>query len=416
VRILAVGLAHDNQQFAEGSPPKGAWLFLQPDLECARLASLVPAEDEFAYADLRTEAVEHLPAADLTLVSVGFGHETLARQVAARAAETGRPVVFFGPVPTTTWGQSPPEWCRHHVAGDIVNVWSELTQDARGGRLRPHYAAGGGPAHVPIRPGLGRWPLMNSRHQRMSFVRGCSCPDSVRGLCSEYLYHGRDLVPRSREEVCGEVLTLPGKHIQLLDDDVARLPDYYLDVFRRLWNYRRHWTVNAGTGLFRRPELIDLLAKAGTRTVFLNESFVSDRLAEVMADERLRRSLFRRVKLLQSRRILAGARLTLELRPDSRTDFTRVARTLQLLDLDFLEARFVSDEPGSGRRWVPVCYRPKMEPADPAMARVRFYSWSAILNRLVRRPRRVGFYTTALYLLRYSLAYRQNLLEGIPYP
>jgi hypothetical protein len=39
-----------------------------------------------------------------------------------------------------------------------------------------------------------------------------------------------------------------------------------------------------------------------------------------------------------------------------------------------------------------------------------------IADRMIRRPRRVGFFTTAVYLLPYSAAYRQSFLEGLPWP
>lgn len=415
MRILAVGLAHSDQLFVEGSPPKGAWFFLQPDLECARLASLARPEDTFVYADLRTEPIDRLPVSDLTVVSVGFGHEETARVLASRLARAGRNAVNFGPAPTL-WRNTPPEWCRHHVVGDILNAWPDLMRDAAQNSLRPRYDARGEPRHVPARLGLGRWPLMNAHHQRMSFTRGCSCPASVRGLCPEFLYHGTKVALRTREEICGEVLTMPGKHIELLDDDIASHPDYYLDMFRRLWTFRRHWTVNAGIGLFEHRELVELMSKAGTKVIRLNESFAPVQMTQTAIDEYLIRRLRRGVRLLHSRRMLVGARLTFTLDPDSEHNFVRLGRELRHLDLDFIEVRFVQREHGASLTWVPVRYEPEANAADPVAIKVAFYTWGAILDRIVRRPRRVGFYTTLVYLLRRSLSYRQNLLEGAPYP
>jgi hypothetical protein len=55
-------------------------------------------------------------------------------------------------------------------------------------------------------------------------------------------------------------------------------------------------------------------------------------------------------------------------------------------------------------------------PTEPAWLKNRFYSMETMIDRLVRRPRRVGVFTTAVYLLPYSAAYRQSFLEGLPWP
>lgn len=413
MRVVAVALTHPDQQFCEGSPPKGARFLIRPDLECARLASLVYPNDEFTYADARVESVGQIPDADLILVRIGFGHEPAASVLATHWRTIGRStVVFFGPVPTL-WADSHPEWCQHYVVGDIINAWPELIEDARKGSLRQRYTAPKGPTYVPARRGLGRRPLMNTGYQRIGFIRGCSCPVSVQRLCPEYLYHGEETLLRSSEEVCGEILTLPGKHIELLDDDVAHHPDYYYNMFRQVWNYHRYWSVNAGDSLFQHPKMIDLMAKAGVRVVNLNESFLSDRIKQVLNDELIRRWLYRKVKLLHSRRILVGTRLTLKLDTEESVDFKRMGAILKQLDLDFVETRFLRQRQDTGWVLTPVRYEPRMSAGDPTGIKCSFYSWCAILNRLSRRPRRVGFYTTTIYLLRYSLAHRQDLLEGI---
>jgi len=120
------------------------------------------------------------------------------------------------------------------------------------------------------------------------------------------------------------------------------------------------------------------------------------------------------VKFIQARRMLVGARLILRLDQDHWPDFNRIATVLHRIDLDFIEPRFIMADPTGADRLVPITYRPMLQPTDPAWVRNRFYSLREIIDRLVRRPRRVGFYSTLLYLLPYSLAYRQNLLEGIP--
>lgn len=415
MKVLCLAPARDCQRFLPGYPPKGAWSFIRPSPDVSRLAALVAASDEFLYQDQRVEPLQVAGSPEVCLVYADFGCENSARETVEKLKDSGARFVLFGPL-ATALDDSPPDWAGPRVVGDIVNVWSEVRRDALAGRLGTVYRAARRPRYLPVRHDLGHWPAMNSRHQAMNFIRGCSCSEPVRRFCPEYLYFGAERLVRSREEIVGEVIEMPHKHIQLLDDDIAREPEYYSDVFRLLWNLRRHWTVNAGDGLFRHSKLIQLLAKAGTKTVFLNETFLRDRLPEALNSSQLTKLLHRRVKYLQARRMLVGAKVVLELDREPRLDFERVARLLSRIDLDFVETTFLTRDGGGGWQQLPVSYRPMITTSDPAWVRNRFYAMGSILNRLARRPRRVGFYTTGQYLLPRSLAYRQNFLEGIPGP
>ncbi len=414
MKILCLALAWNEQRFIPGLPARGARLFLWPDPEVCRLAGLVTQTDEFHYQDQRVEPLKWDTDVDLCLVRADFGHDASAREIWLALNQSGVPFLFFGPL-VTALDPRAPDWAERRVVGDIINAWTLIREDATKRRLKPVYRASTQPRHAPARLDLVLNREMNAEHRIMNFVRGCSCPDPVHRFCPERLYYGTARLTRDLDEIVGELLDLPGKHVQLMDDDVASDPGYYSEVFTALWNYRRHWTVNASDALFRYPQLIQLLGKAGTKTVFLNETFLLGRLGRAVTEYRVLRHLYRRVKLLQSRRMLVGARVFIELGSKPR-DYERIALALKRMDLDFIEPCFARmDENGHWQR-VQVSYRPGLTKSDPAWVKHRFYTMGSILSRLARRPRRVGFYTTSRYLLPYSLAYRQNFLEGIPGP
>lgn len=415
MRFLAVAPAKESRRFVKGYPPRGAWLFLEPDLDISRLATLVERPDRFDYLDQRVEEITWQGAADLVLVRIDLDQDSEGRELLVGFRAAGITTLAFGPLPTR-WGTRPPAWAGCHVVGDIANAWPQIRADLAGGKLARHYNASPRPTYIQALRPLGRWPEMNCRQQVTSFVVGCSCPEPVRELCPARGYYGDRLHIRPREEVIGEVMDLPRKHVRLLDEDIARFPEYYYDLFRELWNYRRHWTVNSGAGLFNHPRLIRLLAKAGTRLVMFNDSFLGPHIARAVRDPATVRALYRRVKLIQSRKMLIGARLSVSLDPGQELNWAAVADVLRRIDLDLLELlAWRSDDDG---RPIPVAtrYEPMLTPANPAWVRGRFYALDVILDRLARRPRRTGFYTTARYLLPYSLAYRQNYLEGIARP
>jgi hypothetical protein len=414
VNVLAVALADEAQRFVKGYPPRGARLFLHPEIEVMRVAALLEPGDDLQYLD---ERVASLAASDtwdsrysLCLVHVGLSQGERARELAHGRTGNGCTPVFFGPQ-ITSWQDAAPDWCKPRVVGDIIDVWPHLRRDAQSGHLQPLYLASGRPGYVTPRK-VKVSIEMDSSRQTMQFVRGCFCPGPVRPLCPEHLYYGTNTLLRIPEEVIGEVISLPHKRIHLLDDDVAALPDYYLEMFRRLRNYHRQWIVNASSRLFDQPRLIRLLAKAGTKIVYLNESFLLGQLVRATGNHELVRRLNHRVKSLQASKMLVGARVVLPARPRVPTDYDKVASVLRQIDLDFVEPRFLNPDGTLAR----VVYRPMVTATEPAWLKNRFYSMETITDRMIRRPRRVGVFTTAAYLLPYSAAYRQSFLEGLPLP
>ncbi len=415
MKIGALALAHESQRYVRGYPPKGAWYFIRPNVEISRLLRLNGGVDDIVYRDERIQPLGTGHEFDLRVVHVDFGQADSARELARHEGESSALLLFFGPE-VTAWGNRAPTWARHRVTGNLLGIWDDVRAAAAAGRLDAVYQSPTEPRYFPALHGFEHRPEMNTRGQVMSFMLGCACPEWLKGHCAEHLYCGKRTLRRTREEIVGEVIDLPWKHIELLDEDVARDPDYYYDVFRTLWNYRRHWTVRAGDGLFRHPRLIRLLAKAGVKLVFLNETFLDGRIDAALTDPGLVKLLYRRVKFLQARKMLVGARVALRLDPAKPADFPGVAAVLRRLDLDFITTRFfITDDRGSTRR-LPARYHPTLSPAEPGWVRNRFYAMGPIVDRLTRRPRRVGFYSTARYLLPQSMAYRQNFLEGIPSP
>jgi hypothetical protein len=407
VNILAVALADEPQRFIRGYPPKGARLFIQPNIEVTRLAALLQPDDDLRYVDERVDPIE--PATGgLCLIHVGFGQDDRARELLHNWSGSGCTPVFFGPQ-VTAWRDAAPEWCSPRVVGDITDVWSRLRADAESGQLQPLYVASGRPGYVVPRE-VKLNVEMDSGRQTIQFVRGCFCPEPVKPLCPEHLYYGSNILMRTIEEIIGEVIDLPRKRIHLLDDDVAAVPDYYMQVFNRLRNYHRQWVVNASDRLFDQPRLIRLLSKAGVKVVFLNESFLLGRLHRAIGNHRLVHRLYRRVKSLQASKMLVGARLVMPLVPSLPTDYDKIASVLRQIDLDFIEPRFLRPDGSLAR----VVYRPMVTTTEPAWLKNRFYSMEAITDRIARRPRRVGVFTTAVYLLPYCAAYRQSFLEGLP--
>ena len=416
MRVLALSLADDHRRFERDLPPKGAQLLLNPDLEIAQLFSRAQG-DTIIYQDEKAEILDLTVPSDLVLISTDFWQESRIKEIAAEVRALGKRVVLFGPRATV----------RHQdfagvadtvVCGSILNAWPELRRDAMQDRLQKTYQASSEPEHGRFDFKAVFKPGFDPDFQCLRAVIGCRCPPSMKPFCRQYLYHGDRLRTRDLRELAAEVLALRRKHVYLLDDDVALDPEFYQEFFARVWLQKREWTVLAGERIFDSPRYLRLLAKAGVRVISLNESWLNlERLNRILASRSVAHRMANQIGLLHRQRLLAGARISLFLEPGQEIDYESTYRAIEPLGIDFLQVRFFA-RPAPDQPFAPlfVPYESGLEADRPTWWKSRFYGLGSIIRRSLRRPVRIGFYSTFRYYYPRSFAYRQNLLEGIAYP
>lgn len=417
MKILAVSLADDSRRFVRGYPPKGARLLLNPDLEIAGLMTRA-APDRIIYQDEKVEVIDLSVAFDWALLSTDFWQESRIREVAQEIRQRGKPVVLFGPIATSR-SQELMGIGDAVVVGNILNVWGELRADAARNTLRPCYRA----SHTPVYgvPDLEQAakPEFDPDFQCLRALIGCRCLPELQPFCRQYLYHRELIQRRGLEELVGEVCSLRRKHVYLLDEDVAQDTDFYREFFSRVWRFKREWTVLAGEAIFRDVSYIRFLAKAGVRVLVLTESWLNQqRLLQMIGNRRLIRARRNQVRLLHRQRLLVGARISLFLDADQQFDYEQSYEVIKRLGLDFLLVRMFRGSGAGPEAAEPlfISYQPGLLPDRPTWWKSQFYGLNAIFRRGVRRPVRVGFYSTLRYYFPRSFAYRQNFLEGIAYP
>lgn len=435
MKFLAISLAPDLERFIKGYPPKGANLLMTPNAEISQLANLVTKPDELLYLDERVDTIALDNNFDLALIYSRFEHEQRARELVQQLKEKGKRSVLFGPLPSA-WRDNLPDWIDSITIGDILNAFSEINKDLLNGALKKRYVAGSQINYVPPnRVFYEKNNFFYKQGQYLQTIIGCCCLPQLKPYCSQNLYYGNNILKRDLIEVIGEIISLPYKHITLLDEDITVDLDYYHDFFINAWNYHKYWTVQAGHRLFEHPGFIRLLAKAGTRIVFLREDWFPPLFPgiitaekqkyqndELLNKQRLLREKRRQVKMLHSEKLLVGAKLSLLYDPVNQLNFDIAFKLIDRLNLDFLEIKFyepvrLSDNKAS--RDIELSQRhyfPMIPSTDPSWLKNRFYALGHIIYRTCTRPLTLGFYNTLFYLIPYSLAYRQNYLEGIAFP
>lgn len=429
MKVLAISLAPEPQRFEKGLPPKGSQLLRWPNIEIDRIGSIIDPRDQLIYLDEQVAELNLDEPADAVLLYADFFGEPHLVEVASALRRRGRRVICFGPLASTR-PDSLRRWADAVVKGDITSIWPQIRADLDLNRLKPCYSAPKRPHYHPLNPEV--WsskPGFFKKFQAIQTVLGCRCPEEMRRFCLQALYYGSRVYKRPIPEVVGEVVSLPFRTVLILDDDIASYPDYSLTLFKWFEGLHHEFVVQASGAIFEHPELLAQLTKAGVRVVYMNGAWLD--LRRLIQDSSYLTERKREVQLLHAQRILVGARL---MQPSDGLplDFSRLYQCLYRLELDLLEVYSLppleakppsSTIPSkSGRFSIKRFFLLPREgsgiqpPTGFLWLKGRFYSLDSIALRSLRSLPKVGMYSMIFYLLRSNLAYRQNFLEGIPYP
>ncbi|HEY3353577.1 MAG TPA: radical SAM protein [Polyangia bacterium] len=190
----------------------------------------------------------------------------------------GRTVVLGGP-----WVSLAPREAQRHadavVVGEAEPVWAGLLADAAGGRLKRRYDGAfgelaGAPAFDYRELPLFDYPtFQRSRFYRWYFhfpvwtSRGCTHACSY---CAVAAYSKQRYRTRPVEDVIRDVQAvrdLGGRRLLILDDNPIGDRDHARELFCALAPFRMQWASQCTIEIARDPELLDLAARSGCRTL-----------------------------------------------------------------------------------------------------------------------------------------------------
>jgi radical SAM superfamily enzyme YgiQ (UPF0313 family) len=309
-----------------------------PPLGLLTVAAMLPREWCLKLVDLNVSRLTDadIEWADYVLISAMIVQEHSAREVAARCAARGRPVIAGGPLFTTGYQRFPE--IPHFVLGEAENVMAALVADMVAGDLKPVYRHHDKPdlCQTPV----PRWDLVNVKHyasMSVQFSRGCpfNCE-----FCDIVAMYGR--VPRLKAPA-QMVLELDALvdagwkgSIFIVDDNFIGHKSKVKELLRALveWRARRkvrmRFSTEASLNLVDDQELLDLMVAAGFKSVFIGlETPDEDSLTECAKVQNTSRDLVAAVKKIQNAGIEVMGGFIIGFDSDSDSIFERQWRFIQ---------------------------------------------------------------------------------------
>lgn len=279
-----------------------------PPLGLLTVAAMLPHEWSLRLVDLNVSRLRDADVswADYVMLGAMLVQQESVREVVARCAALGTPIIAGGPLFTTGHAGFPE--IRHFVLGEAEAVMPQLVADLQRGCVQPVYQSPTRP-HLTQTP-VPRWDLLNPRQyvtMAVQFSRGCPFDCE---FCDIIVMNGR--VPRTKTpaQLIAELeaLRLRGwkDMVFIVDDNFIGNKRHTRELLRAMVAWRQRtgskmgFLTEASVNLADETELCALMVAAGFKKVFVGiETPSAAALEECRKLQNRGRDLVEAVKTLQ---------------------------------------------------------------------------------------------------------------------
>jgi Radical SAM superfamily/B12 binding domain len=227
------------------------------------LASLTPPDWDVTLIDEQVQDFSYDTKPDLVAITTWTVHSLRAYDIAGEFRSRGIPVIMGGP---HIWFH-PEEAAQHCDAigiGEGEPIWSQMLQDAAGGRLQPVYRASQMPSIADLP--LPRWDLLDLKKYGMfktfSLMSSRGCPMQCE-FCSERLYLGGGFRVRPDEDVIEDIKHTGSKYVFFGDSDFGGKRAHAMKLMEAMIPLKVHWSALWTSFLCYDDEYMDLAERSG---------------------------------------------------------------------------------------------------------------------------------------------------------
>jgi radical SAM superfamily enzyme YgiQ (UPF0313 family) len=248
-------------------------------LPAATLAGLTPRDVEVRFYDDRMETIPFDERTNLVAMSVETYTAKRAYQIASEYRRRKVPVVMGGFHPSLC-PEEAGRYAEAVVIGEAEELWPQVLDDARHGRLERFYRSANRPALAGLRP--DRSIFRGKRYLPIGLVeagRGCHFKCD---FCAVQTVFSQSQTRRPVDEIIAELekIRREKKLFFFVDDNITSNLEQAKEFFRALIPLQIRWVGQSSINAAHDEEFLDLLRRSGCMGVLIGfESLNSKNLA-----------------------------------------------------------------------------------------------------------------------------------------
>jgi radical SAM superfamily enzyme YgiQ (UPF0313 family) len=250
-------------------------------LPIALLAALTPPDVEISFHDDRMEPIPFDRPADLVAIPVETYTAKRAYQIASEYRRRGVPVVMGG-FHATLMTDEVKEYAEAVVVGEAEDLWPQVIDDARCGRLKPIYRSNSQPDLGLVR--YHRALFRGRRYLRLGLIetgRGCRFPCE---FCAVQTFFQRTARHRPIDAIVSEIAALKAEKslFFFVDDNFAADLAFARELAEALTPLRVRWVTQMSINAAHDEGFLAKLAASGCSGVLIGFESLDEKVLRNM--------------------------------------------------------------------------------------------------------------------------------------
>lgn len=247
-----------------------------PVLSLPMIAAATPDEYQIRFVDELFEPIDFDEPVDVVGITASTAQAPRAYEIADLFRARGIPVIIGG-----IHASSLPHEAKAHadavVIGEGELLWPQVLADLKSHRLQAFYSA-----ETLVSMEQLPWPRYDIFDQRkiprpgttnsVQTTRGCPYDCS---FCAVTAFFGRKFRTRPVADVVHQVASMPENHVVFVDDNIIGNRQYARTLFSELKHLGIVWSGQASIDVARDPDLLQLAAESGCRSLLIGLESIS---------------------------------------------------------------------------------------------------------------------------------------------
>lgn len=320
---------------------------MSPSLALVTIATLTPEPHSVCIEDENLKPVNYNDHPDLVGIAVNVDTAYRAFEISSKYRKKGIPVIFGGIHASSDPDHVAP-YCDSVCIGEAENTWSEILEDVANNRLKKRYL-NKEITEMKLYP-RPDWNFISQKeylyHNIIVTSRGCP-------FKCDFCYNSCDYIKnpyrnRPVENVIDEIVKHRMKEVFFIDDNLIGNMNWIMAFLNELKKLDIIWHGAVSTNLVHFPELIDLMAESGCRSLFIGfESINSQSVRSVGKRQNIIREYERLIGELHSRGIMVNASLVFGFDYDTIFTFSETLNWLVANKIETMTAHILTPYPGT---------------------------------------------------------------------